>query len=313
MCKRKETITGSTLLLGCILALAGFSAPDLKAADANADADPREAAITKTAEAFVEAFHKGDARALADFWTTDGDYVDDTGRAFKGRDAIEKSFTAMFAANKGAQLRIDVASLKFPTQDVAVEDGTTTVTSPDGSAPMRARYTNVLLKQGDKWLLSSVREAPDSGPSNYEFLRGLGWAIGEWVDDVPAESPAAEVGHLDIAWAPGQNFIVATRTVDFKDDSHVHSTQWIGWDAAAKQIRSWSFQADGGFGESTWTKDSNKWIVKTQSVLADGKKVTSSNIITPVDADTLTWQARDQKANGQALPDTKEVKMKRVD
>lgn len=274
-----------------------------------AEADPREAAITKTAEAFVEAFQKGDAKGIAAFWTPDGDYVDDTGRIFKGREAIEKSFTELFAANKGLKLRIDVASLKFPSQDVAIEDGTTTVTSSDGSTPMRARYTNVLLKKGDQWLLSSVREAPDSGPSNYEFLRGLEWAVGEWIDDVPA---GGEVGHLSIEWAPGQNFIVATRTVDFKDDSQLHSTEWIGWDAAAKRIRSWSFQADGGFGTSTWTKDGNKWVVETESVLADGEKVTSSNILTPVDANSLTSQSREKKTNGRALPESKEVKMKRA-
>jgi ABC-type Na+ efflux pump permease subunit len=34
------------------------------------------AAITDSAKAFVEAFHKGDAKAVASFWTPDGDYVD---------------------------------------------------------------------------------------------------------------------------------------------------------------------------------------------------------------------------------------------
>src|SRR4249920_1257282 len=82
-----------------------------------ADPDPQEAAIQKTAEAFVEAFHKGDAKAVAAFWTPDGDYVDDTGRVLKGREAIEKSFAELFAANKGLKVRIDVANLKFPTPD----------------------------------------------------------------------------------------------------------------------------------------------------------------------------------------------------
>src|SRR5262245_7531854 len=34
-----------------------------------------KAAIQKNAEAFVAAFHKSDAKALAAFWTTDGDYT----------------------------------------------------------------------------------------------------------------------------------------------------------------------------------------------------------------------------------------------
>ena len=36
-----------------------------------------EAAIKKSAEAFIAAFDKGDAKAVAAFWTTDGDYVDE--------------------------------------------------------------------------------------------------------------------------------------------------------------------------------------------------------------------------------------------
>jgi uncharacterized protein (TIGR02246 family) len=301
-----------TSLIRSILPLAVACAIRSGAALHAAEPDPQEAAITKTAEAFVEAFHKGDAKAVAAFWTQDGDYVDDTGRVLKGRKAIEDSFTELFAANKGLKLRIEVANLKFPTPDLAIEDGTSAVIAPDGSSPSRARYTNVFVKQEGKWLLSSVREAPDAGPSNYENLRGLEWAIGEWVDDVPAGATPAEVGHVSFAWAPGQNFIVSTRTVDYRDTQHLQSTQWIGWDAAAKQIRSWSFQADGGFGESTWTKDGNKWVVKTESVLADGSKVTSTSVAGSADGNTLTWQSKDQKLNGKPLPDTKEVKMKRI-
>ena len=100
-----------------------------------ADSDPQEANITKTAEAFVEAFQKGDAKAVASFWTPDGDYVDPTGRVLNGRPAIEKDFADLFAQNKGLKLRIEVASLKFPTPDTAVEDGTTAVLAPPHPQP----------------------------------------------------------------------------------------------------------------------------------------------------------------------------------
>jgi uncharacterized protein (TIGR02246 family) len=281
---------------------------------ATAEPDPQQAALHKTAVAFVAAFHKGDAKALAAFWTTDGDYVDESGRVLKGREAIEKSFAELFASNKGLQLRIDVDSLKFPTPDLAIEDGTSAVIASDGSAPSRARYTNVFVRTDGKWLLASVRESADPGPSNYEFLRGLEWTIGEWLDATPAAgAPAGETGHVSFAWAPGRNFIISTRTADFKDSSLLQSTQWIGWDAAAKQIRSWSFQADGGFSQSTWTRDGAKWLIKSESVLADGAKITSTNIVTPVDASSFSWQSKEQKVNGQALPDTKEIIMKRAE
>lgn len=278
-----------------------------------AEPDPRQEAIQKTAMAFVEAFHKGDAKALAAFWTPDGDYIDDTGRVLAGREAIEKAFAELFASNKGLKLRIEAASLRFPTPDTAVEDGTSAVLAPDGSAPSRVRYTNMFVKQNDKWLLSSVRESPDPGPSNHEFLSGLEWLIGEWADEAPAGAPPGEVGYVLFTWTPGRNFIVSTRTVDYKDTSLLQTTQWIGWDAAAKQIRSWSFQADGGVGQGTWTRDGDKWVIKTESTLADGSKVTATSIVKPGAGDSLIWQTKEQKVNGQALPDTKEVKMKRID
>src|SRR5262245_45312140 len=60
-----------------------------------------EEALVKQAEAFVAAFHKGDAKAVAAFWMPDGDYTDQTGKQMKGRAAIEKAFKAFFAENKG--------------------------------------------------------------------------------------------------------------------------------------------------------------------------------------------------------------------
>src|SRR5262249_5082346 len=86
-----------------------------------------EEALVKQAEAFVAAFHKGDAKAVAAFWMADGDYTDQTGKQMKGRAAIEKAFKEFFAENKGLKLRIDILSLRFVTPDVAFEEGTTEV------------------------------------------------------------------------------------------------------------------------------------------------------------------------------------------
>src|SRR5262245_41437631 len=55
---------------------------------------------------FIAAFNKGDAKALAGFWTPDGDYIDQDGHQHKGRAAIEKLFAKMFAQQKGAKLAV---------------------------------------------------------------------------------------------------------------------------------------------------------------------------------------------------------------
>jgi uncharacterized protein (TIGR02246 family) len=267
-----------------------------------------EAALQKRAEAFVEAFHKGDAKALAAFWAPDGDYTSQAGRHLKGREAIEQAFKGFFADHKGLKLRIESLSLRFLTPDVAVEDGTSEVFSPDGAPPSRARYTIVHVKKDGQWHLGSVRDAPFTPPGNYEHLRGLEWAVGEWTGE--AEKGLTE--RLALAWTENQNFLVASFSTGFKDLTVGRAQQWIGWDPVAKHVRSWIFDSNGGFGEGTWAQEGKKWVVKTSSVLQDGQKATATYVVTRVDANTLTLQARDRSVAGKPLPDTKEVKLKRV-
>ena len=272
------------------------------------DAAKDEAAILENAKAFVEAFHKGDAKAVAAFWTTDGDYTDQAGHLLKGQEAIEKAFAELFAANKGLKIRVDVTGLRFVTPEVALEDGTTSVISPDGAPPTRARYSNVHVKKDGKWLLSSVRDAPFVAASNYEHLRGLEWAVGSWA----TEADKTEVERVTFAWSENQNFLISNFATTFKDISIASATQWIGWDPAAKNIRSWIFDSDGSFGEGALSKDGKKWLIKTKSLLPDGKKASETYILNPVDGDTITLQATERMVDGNALPDTKEFKLKRV-
>src|SRR5262245_41069489 len=60
---------------------------------------PEMAAVRKLAEKFMEAFNRGDARALASFWTDDGEYIDPDGDTIRGRAAIEKDYVAFFKQN----------------------------------------------------------------------------------------------------------------------------------------------------------------------------------------------------------------------
>jgi uncharacterized protein (TIGR02246 family) len=294
-------------LLWC-LALSGLAfAYPAWADDAKGDPKDKEA-LAKRAEAFVDAFHKADAKAVAAFWTTDGDYVDETGHTLKGREAIEKAFKELFAENKGLKVRIDSESLRFVTADVAIEDGMSSVIPADGGPPSRTRYTIVHVKKDGQWLLSSVRDAPYAPPTNHEFLKSLEWAIGDWAD----ENDKGEVARVSFDWSSSQNFIQSSFTTTFKDIAIGGATQWIGWDPLKKEIRSWTFEDGGGFGEATWTQDGDKWTIKSTGVMRDGKKLTATHIITRVDADSFSWQSKNRTEDGKDLPDIKPIKMKRV-
>jgi uncharacterized protein (TIGR02246 family) len=278
-------------------------------AGAPAGQEAAKSAIQKQAEAFVEAFHRGDARAVAACWAPDGDYTDPTGRHLKGREAIQKAFEDFFVENKGLKVRIDSLSLRFVTPDVAVEDGTTEVYPADGGPPSRARYSNLHVRKDGRWLLGSVRESALELPGNYEHLRGLEWAVGDWASD----SDKGQAERVALAWSDNQNFLVGSFTTTFKNVPVVSATQWIGWDPLAKRVRSWVFDASGAFGEGSWTTaDGNKWVIRTSSVLQSGKRATATFILARVDDDTLTLQSRDRTVDGEPLPDTREVRMKRV-
>jgi uncharacterized protein (TIGR02246 family) len=285
----------------------GFTVLPVRADDPQGN-EQDKSAIKKNAEAFVEAFHKADAQAVAAFWTPDGDYTDASGRRLKGREAIEKAFADFFAEAKGAKVGIEATSLRFVTPDVALEEGTSEVFPADGRPPSQARYSIVHVKKDGKWLLSSVRDTPFVPPNNYEHLRGLEWAIGDW--EGPGEQGAVE--QLSVAWTESRNFIHSRFSTSNKNVSVGSATQVIGWDPLEKRIRSWIFDETGGFGEGSWNQDGQKWVLKTASVRQDGKKAAATYILTPVDADTITLQAKERTENGSQLPDTKEIQLKRV-
>lgn len=286
-----------------------FLLPSARGAESGAANSAQAEEIRKTAVAFMNAFHKGDAKALAEFWTEDGDYTDLAGRELKGRAAIQEDFEHLFAENKGLKLRIEVGSLRFPTPDTAIEDGVTSVLADTASPPNRARYTNLFVKKGGKWLLTSVREAPYLPPTHQDQLRPLEWMIGEWRD----KATNGHAAHVVFEWSPDRNFILSLRAVEAEGAFLDTGTQRIGWDPVAKQIRSWSFEPDGGFGESVWSQDGNqKWLVKSRSVLQSGHLASATTVVNRVDANTVTFQVKDQIADGKPLPDTAVITMIRI-
>ena len=130
--------------------------------------------------------------------------------------------------------------------------------------------------------------------------------IGEWVD----ESPEALV-MTAYRWTDNQCYILSDFKVQIAGRPVMTGTQRIGWDPLAKTIRSWVFDSEGGFGEGTWTREGNRWIVKRTGVTRDGKTASSTNIITQVSHDRMTWQSRDRVVGGEKTPDLEEIPITR--
>ena len=102
------------------------------------------------------------------------------------------------------------------------------------------------------------------------------------------------VGHRTRASCNAQRFKIAIQNrVDLA------GLQVIGWDTDAEMFRSWIFDSAGGFANDEWTKEGDRWIVKSAGVLFGGQKSSAVRIITPIDDDSFTLEAVDREVDGE--------------
>ena len=69
-------------------------------------------------------------------------------------------------------------------------------------------------------------------------------------------------------------------------------TQVIGVDPSTGTIRSWTFDADGGIGEATWSWDDGRWAIDSDATLADGSDSTALNFLTKTGPDNRSPGSR---------------------
>jgi uncharacterized protein (TIGR02246 family) len=272
-----------------------------------ADQADDDAAIRKNAEAYVDAYNKRDAKAVAALWSPDAVYMDpSTGEAAVGREEIESAFTEILSELRDGKLEVEVESVEFVSPNVAIENGIARVVQPDAE-PIETNYTAVNVKRDGKWLLDRISEEetpepPGPPPSSYEHLKDLEWMVGSWID----RDESATV-QTDCDWTKNQNYLNRSFAVVVGDQVDMAGMQMIGWDPKAKQIRSWIFDSDGGYSEGKWTRKGDRWLIQQSGTLPDGSTTSSVNIITRVDDNSFTWQSVNRQINGDILPNVDEV------
>lgn len=289
----------------------GTAAADERVGPAPSASDPAtandEQALHKIQSAYVKAFNAGDAKALAAFWASDGEFVDAEGKSFRGRSAIEKEFAAFFAEVKGLTLEISTDSLRFVSPGVALESGSSRLRRAADGATTSAAYSIVHSKRDGQWQLASVREAPYTPASNYEHLRDLEWLVGNWT-----ATSGGQTLELACEWTAKRNFLTRRYSLTGTDGATKTGIQVIGWDPLLGGIRSWIFDSDGGFGSETWTQDGPRWVLEATAVTRDGAQAVATNVLTRLDHDSFTWQSVRRGLNQVQLPDTALLKVDRV-
>lgn len=265
-----------------------------------------EKAIRETAEAFSAAFNKGDAKAVAALWTADCEYVDNAGRIFRGRDAIEREYATFFAAHPKVKIETAVSSVKMFGNSAATEDGTSVVKSLDGAVLSRGSYTALHLKQGSKWLMASVREHGSPSLSERPAFADLEWLIGDWTCE--KDSKALD---FSFKWIADKKFIELSYSARDKGAPARSGIQIIGRSPSSGQLISWSFDSTGGHGQGIWKPLKRGVLIESQGMMPDGALTMSREIVSKIDADSLSLQSVNRRVAGQSLNDSEPLILKR--
>lgn len=139
-------------------------------------------------------------------------------------------------------------------------------------------------------------------------LEQLDWMVGQWIDK--GENSTITT---DCNWTKNRKFLVRSFSIATDGQLSMEGTQVVGWGPIAKQIRSWTFDSEGGFGEGRWIKDGNRWVVKASFTLPSGQRASAVNVFTYVDPNTFRWQSIDREVAGELQPNIPEVTVVRQD
>ncbi len=262
-----------------------------------------EAAIRETGVTFAKAYNAGDAAAVAAHFTPDAEYVDEEGNLFQGRKEIEEALADYFEENPDSQLEVTVDSIRFVSAGVAIEDGSTTVVHSEGGLSDESFYTAIHVLVDGEWLTASSREhAPKNERQHSTQLEQLDWLLGDWVD----EDDDAVV-EFSCQLVDNGNFLLRHFVVKIAGEEAQSGTQRIGWDPVTGKLRTWIFDSDGGYGEGTWRRDGENWVLKTTGVTADGQSVSGTSIYTLVNDHLMTWQGVDHEIAGESCEDSEVI------
>ncbi|MFN0199195.1 MAG: YybH family protein [Planctomycetaceae bacterium] len=262
----------------------------------------------ESAQAFVDAYAKRDAKAIGEMFTDDAEFYDEFGERTEGRAAIVAMYQAVFdAGSDGTIDGIVIDRVRQINDTVAMEEGTVTASESADGPLFRNRYVALHTKDADgNWKINTLKDMPRESGERHEQLTPLSWMLGEWVNE-----DEESVVHTECDWSEDGNFLLRRFTVQMLDGREMNGVQRTGWDAHAKKLRSWTFDSEGGYISGDWTKNDNQWLLTNTGVTADGKTVSGTAVYTVIDAEMITWQLQNVIVGDQVMPDGQVVTMVR--
>lgn len=275
--------------------IAGLSHAPLAAQD-----DP-VAELTGFAESFVAAYNEKDLDAIVALYTEEAEIVDeDDSSLVSGRGEIRELFSDSFAEAPDRQVALEVLSVRQIAENLVVEEGVAQFSdSGEGEADSEISYSAILVKSGDEgWLIATSREL-FTDIVETDPLEPLALLEGDWImqgDQMQME--------LSLQFSPSGRTLQGSAFVTTPAEGIMETEIRIGYDAARRQIRWWTFDEEGGFAQGSWQPLEDSWLVRTNGVTATGETNSAIQELTFEDDDTVSWKSTHRFLDGVALPDS---------
>lgn len=259
-------------------------------------------ALAELNAAFMQAFAKADDQAIAGLFTEDAEALDSEGEGIQGKEAIRSHYAERFAESPGDTLESRIESIKTIAPGIARVTGTTSLKPADDSTPSTGKYVAIEVKQDGQWRIASIRDLTETELTPADHLKELEWLIGDWVQ----EGDDAVVT-TSISWTDNKSFLLRTFEVKVAGKPALSGSQRIGWDPLTKQIKSWVFDDQGGYGDGLWMRSGDQWVIKATGVRSDGRVATATQVLTYVSDNMMRWKSIDRTRGDAITTDIEEV------
>lgn len=137
-------------------------------------------------------------------------------------------------------------------------------------------------------------------------LHTLDWLEGDWVDT----SDEVQV-EFSCHFTKNRAFLIRSFRVVTKAGVGMSGMQVIAWDPVQENIRSWTYDSDGGFGEETWTQSGDRYTIRAKYTLPDGGVGSALHVMTYLDDNRFQWRSMNREIDGELQPDSPELTITR--
>lgn len=268
-----------------------------------------EVPFWESARAFLDAYAERDAAAIGELFTEDAEFRDEFGERTVGRDAIVALYEDVFASAPEVVLQaIDIERIRYVRPTVVLEEGWVSARDAADGPVSTSRYMAVHVKEDDDlWRINTLRTYPHDAHGKSVYLDQLAWLVGEWVN----EGTNARV-ETTCRWSDDGNYLLRRYELETSEGKALSGVQRIGWDPLRRQVRSWTFDSEGGFLKGLWSRNDDRWIVTSQGTTSDGRPIQVTATYDIVDPERIIWDITSLVIGSEVMPGRESVVLMRA-